>query len=769
MTKATRSLPLEDPRILPFLPMIYVAWSDGDLTHAEAEAICRQAREAEGLDCDCQEALGAWLDPTAPPTASQLQQLLNRVRSAAQGMDEARLLSLSELGVEIARVAGRKPHAAELGALKELERTLGLGRRDTAAILLPTLRTAEAAPLPEAPFDTAALTRFLDGEHGAIRSQLRERLSQPDFAYLVEPTKATYREHVLGWCRTLAGEGYGALSFPTEYGGANNPGQFIATFETLAHHDLSLLVKFGVQFGLFAGSIHQLGTAKHHQHYLQAASTLELPGCFAMTEIGHGSNVAEVETTARYLPATDEIEIHTPNEAAGKNYIGNAALHGRLATVFAQLQVGDEEHGVHAVLVPIRDAQGAALDGVRIEDCGPKMGLNGVDNGRLWFDHVKVPRESLLDRFATITQDGRYESPINSPNKRFFTMLGTLVGGRVSVALASLSATKSALAIAVRYAEKRRQFGPPGEPEIRILDYLTHQRRLLPRLATAYALHFALADLRRQYVDSEGKDRRAVETRAAGLKAFATDHATDTIQECREACGGEGYLADNRFAALKADTDVFTTFEGDNTVLLQLVAKGLLTGYKKQFESMNLFGLVRYVADHAVTAVKERNPIVTRLTDEANLRSREFHLGALRYREEHVLSTLAQRLRKRIGDGMEAYAAILECQDHLVETAKAHVERVVLEDFHTGIDQARDEGHPFADLLEDLGTLFALHRIAIDRGWFLEHGYLEPNKSKAVRHQINKLCRELRPHALALVDGFGIPDGVLGARIGVEA
>ncbi|PWG73801.1 acyl-CoA oxidase, partial [Enterococcus hirae] len=81
---------------------------------------------------------------------------------------------------------------------------------------------------------------------------------------------------------------------------------------------------------------------------------------------------------------------------------------------------------------------------------------------------------------------------------------------------------------------------------------------------------------------SGDKDRREVEAVAAGLKAFATWHATDTIQTCREACGGQGYLAVNRFAALKADTEVFTTFEGDNIVLQQLLAKGLLTDYKKQ-------------------------------------------------------------------------------------------------------------------------------------------------------------------------------------------
>ena len=182
-----------------------------------------------------------------------------------------------------------------------------------------------------------------------------------------------------------------------------------------------------MQFGLFGGSVFFLGTERHHQLLPEIAS-LALPGCFAMSEIGHGSNVAELETVARYDHATRELEVHTPAESARKDWIGNAAKHGRMAVVFAQLEVDGLSHGVHAVLVPIRDAAGALLPGVRAGDSGLKMGLRGVDNGRLWFEHVRVPVGNLLDRFARIDEDGAYRSDIVSP-ATFFTMLGTLVGG----------------------------------------------------------------------------------------------------------------------------------------------------------------------------------------------------------------------------------------------------------------------------------------------------------------------------------------------------
>src|SRR5690606_25613749 len=148
-----------------------------------------------------------------------------------------------------------------------------------------------------------------------------------------------YRARVHAWCRHLADEGLGAIGFPREFGGEHDPTKAIAVFETLALHDLSLLVKFGVHFGLFGGSIYPLGTRVHHEKYLGAVARLELPGCFAMTETAHGSNVRDIETTATYDAQAREFVIHTPHEGAGKDYIGNAAVYGHMATVFAQLDV----------------------------------------------------------------------------------------------------------------------------------------------------------------------------------------------------------------------------------------------------------------------------------------------------------------------------------------------------------------------------------------------------------------------------------------------
>ena len=758
------ALPLEEPSFLAFLPMLYVAWADGDLDADEMRAVCAKASAVEGLERSCQDLFGRWLDPDRPPSARELQGLLVPIRRAAPGLTKREKRTLADLGVELARAGGHHPQAAERRALEEIEAALGLAGVEAARRVLVAERPLLQPVQPEPAFDVSSMTRLLDGEYRDVRQQVRALLSQPEFRYRYGLDQGSYRARVFSWAHELAAKGFGALALPREYGGRDDLGAFIAAAETIAFHDLSLLVKYGVQFGLFAGSIYQLGTKKHHDRYLWDAGNLELPGCFAMTETGHGSNVHDLETVARFDRQTQELVIHTPHDGARKDYIGNAALHGRMATVFAQLETDGQSYGVHAFLVPIRDPDGEPCAGVRIEDDGEKLGLNGVDNGRLWFDHVRIPRENLLDRFAQLGADGSYSSPIASPSRRFFTMLGTLIGGRVSIALAASSATKSALTIAVRYASRRRQFGPAGEAETLLLDYLTHQRRLLPRLATTYALDFALKHLVERYLESPVDDRREVEALAAGLKAMSTWHATETIQTCREACGGQGYLAVNRFAALKADTDVFNTFEGDNTVLLQLVAKGLLTGYRQQFGEMSLLGLIRHLAGQAATVVTELNPIVTRRTDEAHLRDREFQLAALRWREQHLLASVARRLKKRIIDGgMDSFQAVIVCQDHLVETAKAHVERIILERFAAGIDRCSDPR--LAEILGTLCDLFVLWRIELDRGWFLEHGYIDGAKAKAIRKLVNKLCNELRDQAVPLVDAFGIPDACLAAPI----
>ncbi|MFD6128001.1 acyl-CoA dehydrogenase family protein [Streptomyces diastaticus] len=630
--------------------------------------------------------------------------------------------------------------------------------------------------------DVPALTALLDGEYAEIRDLVRTNLAA-HASVLDEADELgvdAFRERVREVVVEMAATGQTGMGFPPEYGGGGDVGASIAAFETLAFGDLSVLVKVGVQFGLFGGAILQLGTERHHDAYLPDLVTGKLMGCFAMTETGHGSNVQALGTVATYDPRSQEFVVTTHGEQARKDYIGNAARHGEVAVVFAQLEVGGRSEGVHALVVPVR-VGGEPAPGVRIEDDGRKMGLNGVDNGRIHFDGVRVPREALLNRFADVTPEGVYESPIAHPNRRFFTMLGTLVQGRVSVGGAGVNAAKVALTIATRYADRRRQFeAAPGAQEQLLLDYGLHQRRLLPLIARTYALHFAQDVVRGQLHEvfsgpgTDDQARRRLESRAAGTKALGTWHATRTIQECREACGGAGYLSVNRFAALKSDSDIFTTFEGDNHVLLQLVAKGLLTDYASDFEDLDQLGMVRHVAGLAVETVLEKtsaHKLLERVRDllpggdewdqEAGLLDSDYQLAMVRHREEHMLAGAARRLKRGVDQKRDPGTVFSQVQDHVIAVARAHVERLVLEAFVEKVRGLPEGGEKVA--LKLLCDLFALSTIEADRAWFMEHGRLTVQRSKAISREVNDLCRKIRPLAVDLVDAWGVPPEMLRA------
>src|SRR4051812_12244760 len=120
---------------------------------------------------------------------------------------------------------------------------------------------------------STALRDYLDGPHKAARDLVRDGLAaNADLLDAgLELSRPEYRDKVLEVLQQITAEGHTGRGFPKEYGGQDDLGGFLAGFETLAFGDLSLMIKAGVQFGLFAGAILHLGTTRHHEQYLTDA------------------------------------------------------------------------------------------------------------------------------------------------------------------------------------------------------------------------------------------------------------------------------------------------------------------------------------------------------------------------------------------------------------------------------------------------------------------------------------------------------------------
>jgi acyl-CoA oxidase len=741
--KAVDETLLYDNKFSPVWPVVLSAWFDRELTTQELSSLREAAAPLEPHLPGLTQALSPWLDAEHPPSSAKLLRLSR---------------SLKDLSFSIGFEAQQNP--AETSVAFAKSKNLPQEATQTLLDIFDGFQVeSEAAPSAEpSTLDISELRVFLDGANASTRRDVRALLEDHIFALPHELSKDEHRALVTRWLFEVARHGFSSLAYPGVTSNEPNLGGMLAVFETLAYFDLSLVVKFGVQFGLFGGAIYFLGSDEQRKELLPKIAQANMLGCFAMTETGHGSNVKSIETTATLSADTDEWVIQSNSPSGRKDYIGNAAQDGSFAVVFAQLMIGAENHGVHAFFVPLRDDSGAILPGISISDCGKKFGLNGVDNGRISFSNVKIPRTSLLSRFAQVEKGGHYESAIPNATKRFFKMLSTLVGGRIAISGASVSAMKTTLALALRYSVRRRQFGPSQGEESLLLDYPKHQQRLLLPLASAYAFHAAVEEVKRSFMqENPGRD---LETLAAGVKALASRCAVDTARQCRESCGGQGYLSANRFADIVSDTEVFCTFEGDNTVLLQLVARNVLTDFQKTFLDGSAWGIARLAVQMLSNLTASLNPLTGWRWDEGHLQNSKMQLAALQYREEVLMREAASQVKHEIGRKVDPFIAFSRCQIVLEKLSIAWTEHQVLRAFVAFVERSPASSRQVLDRLCDL---YALSRIEADLGWFLEKGYIESTKAGAIHLAVQHLCRDLRKDALSLVDAFSIPEKLLAA------
>eukprot|EP01017_Pseudomicrothorax_dubius_P045784 TRINITY_DN7972_c0_g1_i4.p1 TRINITY_DN7972_c0_g1~~TRINITY_DN7972_c0_g1_i4.p1 ORF type:complete len:683 (+),score=120.83 TRINITY_DN7972_c0_g1_i4:109-2157(+) len=534
--------------------------------------------------------------------------------------------------------------------------------------------------------------------------------------------------------------------------------------ETLCVFDANVAVKTGVHLVLYTGAIASMGTARH-SHFLKAALNFEDMGCFALSELEHGSNVRGIETTATYDPASREFIINTPKETAMKFWIGGAAQTATMSIVWAQLITAGKCHGVHAFIVPLRNKRDfTVFPGITIGDCGPKVGLNGIDNGFITFNNVRIPRINLLNRFSGVSESGEFSSPIKNDDKRFGMCLFTLSSGRLTISAGTLALLRMALTISTRFAANRKQFGPPdSKEETAIIDYPLTQARLLPHLAALFAYATTLNPIldlwtssREQLYDKKSTLLPEIHALFCVMKAQNSWYVHKALVELRPLCGGLGYSTFSRFGSMIGDSDVNQTYEGDNYVIVQQTLKFLLDKHRQ---------LTAGTRPESITLEYLR-------TEEQLFGARApegFSMASLKsileFKSNILIVLAARELAKALsnyeGNVYEAWQAI---QPHFGrETAVAYYHVFVANKFASLIEGISDRSTKI--VMTKLFELWALSAIREDFSALVEVEYLPKTFPSASLTRFNELCAELKNEAVGLINAIADPEELIGSPL----
>ena len=607
-----------------------------------------------------------------------------------------------------------------------------------------------------ADFDVKDLADWVDRDCLEMRKELREFLKDDLFVGRYHDSLPEMRALALARLRKLCekpGRFVSVMDFTTD------PRRVFACHEITCQVDGSFATKLTVQFNLMGGTVLKLGTEQRHGHVLSKLDAVEEIGCFALTEVGYGNNAVKLETTSTYDEKTQEFIIHTPTPLAQKYWITNGAIDAHWAVVFAQTYIHGKHEGVQAFLVRIREADLRVCKGCTIEDMGRKLGQNGVDNAKLSFNQVRVPREALLNRVSDVDANGKFSCEISSTRGRFIAALNQLLSGRLCLSSKGVGRAKQALTIAIRYAETRLCVGEKGESDTPIMDYQLQQRALMPLLAKTYAIScVGMTYVKNRFSEettangSKGLGKVSLETEilCSGIKALNCWHSKQVAFTCRERCGGQGYLAANKFEEIIGDALAIETAEGDSSVLMMKVAKERL-------------------AMHNNTLLKGRPAAkeVRHIPQRRDFMSTEYLLELFQFRELVMLDQLQAKMDQDMKEkGFSLFETWqMRVSDQVQATARAYVERVCLEQFlKECVNMKLKEST--RQILTKLAVLFAVDVIHTDSMWFVMNQALSTDQLPTLIDLLRELCGRDGPNGLAaqasyLVEAFSVPDHLL--------
>ena len=536
--------------------------------------------------------------------------------------------------------------------------------------------------------------------------------------------------------------------------------------------DPSMGIRILVNLGLFLNCIRGNGTQKQYDFWAKKKENgiiKQMYGCFGMTELGHGSNVAGCETTATFDPETDEFIIDTPHIGATKWWIGGAAHSATHTVCYARLIIKDVDYGVKTFVVPLRDSQHNLLPGIAVGDIGAKMGRQGVDNGWIQFTEVRIPRFFMLQRWCKVDRKGNVTLP---PLEQLSYI--SLLEGRVGMAADSYRIGARFTTIALRYAVGRRQFNKSGGPqETQLIDYTLHQRRLFPYLALTYAAAVGTDRLEVEHNELlENLDKglktndklllkntiaatKSMFVDSGSLKSTLTWEASNLIDECRQACGGHGYSAYNAFGKTYNDWAVQCTWEGDNNVLAMSAGKSIIK-----------------TVQQILNGKKVKNSTLEFLNDAPELAKAK--KAVIRVKEhvddpQRVLKAIASLISKTSMDLIpQSYQSWDAIGAQRVILSKLRCHYYLLETFIDRLENQIKANSPARPHLETTLKLYYVTNILGPFiGEFLRYGVISPNVAKYITNVYPQgLCWKLRPYIFGLTDSFQQPDNFIHSLIG---